>query len=105
MARDAEHALQLGAASLDLRTRYIGAMGNRAAAQYPGEAFTSPDAITYWDAGAGYQLTSKLLVRAGINNVLDQSPPVYAPNIHAGTDPSLYDVVGRILLAQIRISI
>lgn len=94
----------IGPASVDIRTRYIGEMENRAARQFPGERFTAPDAIMYWDVGAGYQVTSGLLLRVGMNNVLDEDPPTYAPNVQSGTDPSMYDIVGRSVLAQIRAS-
>ena len=32
---------------------------------------------------------------AGINNLSDQQPRLYSPNVQANTDPSLYDVLGR----------
>jgi outer membrane receptor protein involved in Fe transport len=33
--------------------------------------------------------------RIGVNNVFDRQPEQYAPNVQSGTDPSLYDVIGR----------
>ena len=33
--------------------------------------------------------------RVGLNNAFDKQPPTYAPNVQSGTDPSLYDVIGR----------
>jgi outer membrane receptor protein involved in Fe transport len=36
-----------------------------------------------------------LTLRAGINNLTNQEPRIYTPNVQANTDPSLYDVLGR----------
>jgi len=80
---------------IDLRMRYIGAMTNRMAKLFPGEALTGVPSTTYWDLGGSYELTKALTFRAGVNNVLDQKPRTYSPNVQSGTDPSTYDVVGR----------
>jgi outer membrane receptor protein involved in Fe transport len=49
----------------------------------------------YLDLNGTYALTDFIELRGGINNVLDQEPRLYSPNVQANTDPSLYDVVGR----------
>ena len=36
-----------------------------------------------------------LTLRIGVNNAFDRKPPQYAPNVQSGTDPSLFDVIGR----------
>ncbi|HKX56576.1 MAG TPA: TonB-dependent receptor, partial [Xanthomonadales bacterium] len=56
---------------------------------------TSVSAVTYWDLFASYQLTPRLTLRAGVNNLFDQEPELYTPNVQANTDPSLYDILGR----------
>ena len=33
--------------------------------------------------------------RVEVNNAFDKQPPSYRPNVQSGTDPSLYDVIGR----------
>jgi iron complex outermembrane receptor protein len=30
-----------------------------------------------------------------VNNVADEGPALYVPNVQAGTDPSTYDILGR----------
>jgi iron complex outermembrane receptor protein len=86
---------KLGAFGVDLRMRYIGAMSNRMAKLFPGEALTGVPSTTYWDLGGSFDVTKSISVRAGINNLLDQKPREYSPNVQSGTDPSTYDVVGR----------
>lgn len=86
---------KLGDVGIDLRMRYIGAMSNRMAKLFPGEALTGVSSTTYWDLGGSYDFTKSLSVRAGVNNLLDQKPRQYSPNVQSGTDPSTYDVVGR----------
>jgi outer membrane receptor protein involved in Fe transport len=83
-----------------LRARYIGAMTNRMSKIFPGERFTGVPATTYFDVGAGWEFRPGFTLRAGINNVADQKPRTYAPNVQSGTDPSTYDVVGRRLFLQ-----
>jgi iron complex outermembrane receptor protein len=56
---------------------------------------TSVSAVTYWDLFASYQLTPRLTIRAGVNNLFDQEPELYTPNVQANTDPSQYDILGR----------
>lgn len=53
------------------------------------------DAIHYFDLNAGFEINSTVSLRAGVNNLTDEQPPVYAPAIAANTDPSTYDLVGR----------
>ena len=87
------NALQLG-----LTTRYIDSMVHantvEGAAASP-TSNTPVDSIVYWDLSAKYDLTENLSVRATINNLLDEDPELYTPNVQANTDPSLYDVLGR----------
>lgn len=82
--------------SLNLTTRYIQNMKH-------GNTVTGGSAITntgvpetwYFDLNGSYNLTDYVTIRAGINNLLDQEPRLYSPNVQANTDPSTYDVVGR----------
>ena len=53
------------------------------------------DATYYTDIAADYKLPNNMKIRAGINNVSNQQPRLYLPNVQANTDPSLYDVLGR----------
>ncbi len=92
-----------GTLSFDARARYIDGMDNRTAVLYPGEdsQFTGVGSVTYWDFGANWNFTEGSTVRIGVNNAFDKQPPTYRPNVQSGTDPSLYDVIGRRAFAQI----
>jgi iron complex outermembrane receptor protein len=81
--------------TLSSRIRYIDGMDNRASVQFPGEdLFTGPDSVIYVDAAIEADF-KPLTLRFGINNLFDKAPEEYAPNVQSGTDPSLYDVIGR----------
>jgi outer membrane receptor protein involved in Fe transport len=49
----------------------------------------------YLDLSGRYDLTDSVTLRLGVNNLLDQEPRLYTPNVQANTDPSTYDVLGR----------
>lgn len=76
------------------RLRYIDSMKNRASKQFVGEDFSGPGSVFYFDTGVQFN-TGPMMFRVGVNNLFDKQPPQYAPNVQSGTDPSLYDVVGR----------
>lgn len=81
--------------ALDTRVRYIDGMKNRAAVQFEGESFTGPGRAVYVDAALQATIDEKFTLRLGVNNLFDRAPEQYAPNVQSGTDPSLYDVIGR----------
>jgi outer membrane receptor protein involved in Fe transport len=56
---------------------------------------TGVPATWYFDLIGRYEVTGNLTIRAGVNNLADQKPRLYSPNVQANTDPSLYDVLGR----------
>ena len=88
--------------SFDARLRWIDSMKNRAAVQFPGEtSFTGVPSVTYLDLGATWNFWRNSSLRIGVNNVADKQPPVYAPNVQSGTEPSLYDVIGRRIFGQV----
>jgi iron complex outermembrane recepter protein len=88
-------AYTLGNSSVNWRARYIHSMANRAELQYVGEtAFTGVPSIWYHDLSVTTNVEN-LMFRVGVNNLFGTNPPVYAPNVQSGTDPSLYDVIGR----------
>lgn len=80
--------------TLSSRVRYIDSMKNRASIQFPGEEFTGPDSVWYFDFAVQANVDA-LTFRVGLNNAFDKQPPEYQPNVQSGTDPSLYDVIGR----------
>jgi iron complex outermembrane recepter protein len=52
-------------------------------------------ATTYADASTRWTPTEKLTVRLGVDNLADQDPRLYTPDQDSGTNPSVYDVIGR----------
>lgn len=81
---------------VNLNTRYIQNMvhGNTVTGGSPLTNTGVPE-TWYFDLNGTYNLTDYVTLRAGVNNLFDQSPRLYTPNVQANTDPSLYDVVGR----------
>ncbi|MEO6152088.1 MAG: TonB-dependent receptor [Croceibacterium sp.] len=87
--------------TLNSRVRYIDGMENRYSRIYVGEqSFTGTDSVVYVDLAGEFHFTDALTFRVGVNNVFDKQPPTYAPNVQSGTDPSLFDVIGRRYYAQ-----
>ena len=60
----------------------------------------------YFDVGASYAFESGALegldATVGIENLLDEQPPVFPSYSQANTDPSLYDVLGRRWFVSLR---
>ncbi len=89
---------------LNVRARYISAMDNRLSVEFPGEqSFTGTDSIWYFDASGTWAVTDNVELRLGVNNVFDEQPEEYAPNVQSGTDPGTYDVVGRRVFGAIKL--
>ncbi|MFM8479878.1 MAG: TonB-dependent receptor domain-containing protein [Gammaproteobacteria bacterium] len=85
-----------GPLKLQLTSRFIDSMVN-AATVTGGSPITNTGVpgTWYYDLIGRYEITGNLTVRAGVNNLSDQSPRIYTPNVQANTDPSLYDLLGR----------
>lgn len=84
-----------------IRFRWISSMDNRASVVFPGESFTGVPAVYYVDLSGSHEVLKGLTVRLGLNNLFDKKPPQYSPNVQSGTDPSVYDVIGRRLFFQL----
>jgi iron complex outermembrane recepter protein len=78
---------------INLTTRYIDNMVH--ANTVTGGSGTGVPATWYQDIRGTFDLTDRVTLRAGVNNVFDQQPRLYNPSIQANTDPSSYDVLGR----------
>ena len=96
--------------SIGARVRYIDSMDNRQFAEFPGETFlgiagTPPNVPATWytDIDVTWGITDNVEIKLGVNNVADQQPRVYAPNVQSGTDPSTYDVIGRRAFGSIKL--
>lgn len=94
---------EVGDFSFSARGRYIGEMRNRLEVEFPGEKFSGPDSMWYWDVSGEWGFTDNLSFRLGVNNLFDEDPQVYAPNVQSGTDPSTYDVVGRRVFGGVKL--
>jgi outer membrane receptor protein involved in Fe transport len=79
--------------SAQLVTRYIDGMDH--SVTVTGGTAAGVPATWYNDIRVNYDLNESISLRAGVNNVLNQDPRLYSPNVQANTDPSTYDVLGR----------
>jgi iron complex outermembrane recepter protein len=102
--------LPFGDLAIGARVRYIDGMINRQLAQFPGETFlgltgVNPNVPATWytDIDVTWGVTDSIEVKLGINNLADQLPRLYGPNVQSGTDPSTYDVIGRRAFGQIKL--
>ena len=77
-----------------LRVQYLPAMENKYAS-YDSFTTVGVPSITYLDANLSWRMDDKLELRAGIENLTDETPPLYTAAIQMNTDPSTYDVLGR----------
>ncbi len=77
-----------GAFGLGARWRRVGEM----------QIFNTEDtlpSIDYFDLNGSWAVNDAVVLRAGVNNLTDEEPNVFAPGVQANTDPSTYDVLGR----------
>jgi iron complex outermembrane receptor protein len=86
----------LDAFQTQLTTRYLDAMvnANTVTGGSPVSNTGTPE-TWYFDLSASYDITENVSIRATVNNLTDQEPRLYSPNVQSNTDPSLYDVLGR----------
>jgi outer membrane receptor protein involved in Fe transport len=81
-----------GGAQVSTQWRYIAGMSD-----YTERDYEVPS-VDYLDAFASYEFAgalSGLTIRAGIENITDQDPPLLPSAVAANTDPSQYDLLGR----------
>lgn len=83
----------LDALSITGTARYIDSMFHNLTVT--GGTGTGTDEVWYFDLRGSYDLTNNVTFRAGVNNVFDEGPQIYTPNVQANTDPSTYDILGR----------
>ena len=86
----------VGDLQLQATSRYIGEMVHYNTVT-GGSALsnTGTKATWYHDITTRYELSDNLTLRFGVNNVMDQAPRIFTPNVQANTDPSVFDVLGR----------
>ncbi|MGC1301707.1 MAG: TonB-dependent receptor [Caulobacteraceae bacterium] len=89
-----------------IQWRYIGGQKYEGLASNPllsaGEAVSPFDSqrsgISYVDLSASWQIKEGLTLRASVNNVFDQDPPIFSSNVVSSGGPnsfSNYDLLGR----------
>ena len=83
----------MGDWQFQLINRYMSAMDHNLTVT--GGSGDPVDSTWYTDLTARYDLTPTFTIRGGINNLSNQQPRLYNPNVQAATDPSTYDVLGR----------
>lgn len=81
------------ALSLGGRWRYIDGMRDREFQDYTVPSYDCFDLFASYVFDQG--LLDGLTLRAGVENLADEDPPLVASSIQANTDPSQYDVLGR----------
>lgn len=79
--------------SLTATARYIDEMSH--SNLVIGSTGTGVESVWYFDLRGTWDVNDTVSLRAGVNNVLDEEPQLYTPNIQSNTDPSTYDVLGR----------
>ena len=84
-----------GPFSLHNQLRYIGTL--ELLAGVPPSQSGTLAAETYWDISARLKFLKNFSVFGGVNNVLDNQPPImgFAAGGDSNTNPQLYDVIGR----------
>lgn len=69
------------------------------------------DSVSHIDLAGNWNVTSKIEVRAGVNNVFDEEPPIVdqaaGPSIfgNGNTFPGLYDALGQYWFAAVGLSL
>ncbi len=82
-----------GGLSLTGQWRYIDGMRDRDVPEYEVPSYDYIDAYASYEFGPG--LLDGLTLRAAIENLTDDDPPLLPTQVQANTDPSQYDVLGR----------
>jgi iron complex outermembrane recepter protein len=77
-----------------LRVQHLPKMDNKYASYDPFTTVGTP-AITYLDANVSWHPGERLELRGGVENLTDESPPLYTGAVQMNTDPSTFDVLGR----------
>jgi len=91
-----------GPVAVRTAVRYTGSMG-----VFPGTdtIITGAGARTYVDLGGSVNLGESTQVSLGIDNLLDEQPPLLGAALggDANTDTSLYDLIGRRYFLSLRV--
>jgi outer membrane receptor protein involved in Fe transport len=94
---------EVGRLGLDLRGRYLGSAKHELDVPVEDPASTGVDSTWYWDLASRFGVTDTVEVRFGVINLFDEEIKIYEPAVESGTDPSVFDVVGRRYYAGINL--
>ena len=83
----------VGPLRLDLRWRWVEAMGNSTNVGAVNQTALGVKAMDYFDLSGRYRLNEMTEFRAGVLNMADRQPPAWTGE--SATDPALYDLLGR----------
>jgi iron complex outermembrane recepter protein len=81
--------------STALRTRYVPSMIHEDSVVAGTNGPTVVDSVIYLDLSTSWQVSDAMSLRLGVENLTDEPPQLYTPDVDSGTDPSTYDVIGR----------
>jgi iron complex outermembrane recepter protein len=81
--------------TLGLQYRYIAGMVDASVVGTGHTAGFQIPAFSYFDLNSSVKISDRLQMRAGVNNLADKKPPVFASFDQSNTLPGVYDVFGR----------
>lgn len=90
-----------GPVTIRNQIRYIGDLEAMPGINAP---LVNADAVAYWDLSGSFDVTDRIQVYGGVNNVLDQEPRILG-QAYAGdsnTDVTIYDPLGRYAFIGVR---
>lgn len=88
--------------SLGLRWRFQSKLRDVSAVLTPANAQVGVDAYALWDMFGSIKVNERFDLRFGANNLFDRGLPFVASSQN-GTDPTLYDAIGRSYYAGVRV--
>ncbi|HZF28488.1 MAG TPA: TonB-dependent receptor [Gammaproteobacteria bacterium] len=97
-----------GKANIALQWRYLPSIRDESAARNPLTTVSGVPSYNMFSLFGRYEINEKMQLRAGIDNLLDEDPPIYGsrPGDRNAdqTRPDQYDILGRRIYAGIKVS-
>jgi len=92
--------IDYGPVTFHTQWRFIGNVDAGQADISRGLAVDHISSYSYFDETVSYDVTDTMVLRVGVQNVLDKKPPIVGDNVgilinRGNTFPSMYDVIGR----------
>ena len=91
---------ELSSVNVSLSWRHLPSVKDASVVTSPNTTIRGVGAFDMFDLSAGWQATDVLLIRAGVDNLLDKQPPIVGANPPTTnnattTSPNYYDLLGR----------